>query len=236
MPAIGDVRLRDLGTRDVDHLYAQLPHDLKPSSRRRYHAVLSAALELAVRRDYLPANPAKRATVPKLSTEQVRPPSADDVVALIAAMPGPVWAMALRLAVVTGARRGEITALRWSDVRDGLIHVDRSCYRLAGSTTEKTTKAGRGRVVVVEADGPVADLLRDWQAWCLERAADAGVTVPPDGFIVSTWPDCSSPINPDTLSAYVRKAALETGRSHVHMHSLRHFAATELFRGWRVAV
>jgi integrase len=59
---------------------------------------------------------------------------------IIDAMPGEEWKMALRLAVVTGMRRGELCALRWNDIDPDAIHVRRSFYRHAGETVEKSTK------------------------------------------------------------------------------------------------
>lgn len=226
LPAIGDVPIRDLTARHIDQMYQAHAH-LKPSSRRRYHAVLSAALEQAVTWDWIERNPAKRASIPPHEESVVRLPTRAEVSALIDAMPTEIWKMALRLAVLTGARRGELCGLRWSDIDGEGIHIRRSVYRLKGETHEKRTKGGRERLVAL--DPAVENIVALWAIECDVRATDAGLGMPDrDSFVLSAWPDCSRPLNPDTLSAHVRRAAVELGMGHVHLHSIRHFAATEM--------
>ncbi len=51
-----------------------------------------------------------------------------------------------------------------------------------------------------------------------------------DSFVFSSFPDGSRPLNPDTVSAYVARLA-DRLNLDLHMHSLRHFATTELLAG-----
>jgi integrase len=242
VPKLGDVALRDLTPRHLDELYRKLSvgegreRGLSPGSVRRYHAVLSAALSQAVRWGWLESNPAARAEPPPLGQAVLTVPTAAEVKALLSAARerAPKWGMLLALAVGTGARRGELCALRWTDIADGTIRIRRSIYRAGADRGEKSTKGGRERLITI---GPVVDgLLEDWRAECEAAAAAVAVKLVPDAFVVSSMPDGSVPINPDTLSAVVtRLCATPTednpkglGMPHVHLHSLRHFAATEL--------
>ena len=225
VPRIGSIPLDELTVRHVDLLLADLAH-LKPATRKRYFAVLSAALSLAVRWEYVPVNVASRATLPPAEAAELVLPTRADLQALLEAMPSEVWQMAIELAVLTGCRRGEICALRWSDISDGVVTVRRSAYRLAGQTHEKSTKSRRVREVGLA--GHVQELLAGWAQWCEDRAAQVNVVLGKDGFILSTWPDLSRPLNPDSLTAVVSKAAQDAGIPHVHFHSLRHVAASTM--------
>ena len=49
-----------------------------------------------------------------------------------------------------------------------------------------------------------------------------------DTFVVSPLPDGSRPVSPETFSSVVHKLCAELDMPHVHLHSLRHFAATEM--------
>jgi integrase len=60
------------------------------------------------------------------------------------------------------------------------------------------------------------------------RAAEYGCVLPDDAFIFSSRPDGARPINIDTASSYFRKVADELEMPQYHLHSLRHFAATQL--------
>lgn len=229
IPRLGTIKAATLTPYHIDQLYQALIGDgLSAATVRRYHAILTAALALAVKWDWLERNPADKAALPALGHQVLRVPTHDEVKRLLTAAKdrNPRWGMLLALALATGARRGELCALRWTDVFDERVRIARSIYRAGQDRGEKGTKGGRERWVSV---GPVViALLNDWWDQVHETARDAGVTLVPDAFIVSPMPDGSRPVNPDTLSSVVHDLAVKLGMPHVHLHSLRHFAATEL--------
>ena len=79
IPSIGRVKLEGLRKAHVDRLYADLLRakpegsGLAPSSVRRVHAVLHAALEEAVRGDLIPRNPTAHANKPKVRQQEIEP-------------------------------------------------------------------------------------------------------------------------------------------------------------------
>ena len=246
-PELGDVPVGDLTPRHLDELYRKLATGerraipgrnkgakprrlgaLAPASIRRHHAVLSASLGQAVRWGWLDRNPAERAQPPELGQRTLEVPSPDQVRALLAAAGAADerWGMLLALAVLTGARRGELCALRWSDWDGESIRIGRSLFRAGDQRGEKKTKSGRERWVAIAPPG-VAHL-KQWRATSIARAEDAGVRLVDDAFLVSAFPDGTRPLNPDSLSSAVHRLAVKLGMPQVHMHSLRHFAATEL--------
>ena len=241
-PELGSVPIRDLTPRHLDELYRRLltgqgrRRKLAPASVRRYHSVLSAALGQAVKWGWIERNRAAQASPPELGHRVLTIPTADEVKALLAAAQArsPRWGMLLALAVGTGARRGKLCALRWPDVDARVIKIRRSVYRAGAERGEKVTKGGRERWVAV---GPaVAALLNDWRARCEEAATRANVALVADAFMVSPLPNGPTPVNPDTLSTVVNKLCANPsddnpaglGIPHVHLRSLRHYAATEL--------
>ena len=116
-PALGTVRLDKLTARQLAGFYHDLlARGLSPSSVRRFHSVLHAALDRAVKWGMVPVNPADRATPPGLTRTTVSAPDVADVQRLIAAADesSPILALAIILGAVTGARRGELCALRWA--------------------------------------------------------------------------------------------------------------------------
>jgi integrase len=132
--------------------------------------------------------------------------------------------MLLALALATGARRGELCALRWIDVNGDLIRIRRSLWRAGADRGEKGTKAGSWVSV-----GPVAaQLLVDWREKCEAAANKSGTELVADPLCVPSMVKGSRPVNPDTLSAMVTKLCAELGMPHMHLHSLRHYAAAEL--------
>ena len=72
------------------------------------------------------------------------------------------------------------------------------------------------------------EVLRRQRARLEDRASDLGVTVTDDTPVLTY--NLSTPISPDTMSHYVRDIATKA-RVDVHLHQLRHFAATQLIGG-----
>jgi integrase len=233
-PEFGDIKIIQLTPRHLDEWYRKLStgegrsRPLKATSIRRHHAVLSAALSQAVRWGWIERNPAERAQPPTLERSELRVPTSEEVRTLLATASArhERWGMLLALAVLTGARRGELCALRWTDVEGASIRFRRSLYRAGTDRGEKTTKTGRQRRVSIAPAGQA--LLADWLQKCRAAADEADVELVEDAFVVSMLPDCSRPMNPDTLSSVVHKLCTDIGIPHVHLHSLRHFAATEM--------
>lgn len=61
------------------------------------------------------------------------------------------WRLYFLIAICTGARRGEMISLLWSDFDFDKceIRIDKSTVRVSGRTIHKATKAGRSRLVAV---------------------------------------------------------------------------------------
>lgn len=93
---------------------------LTGTSLRRYFSPLSSALDMAQRRGWVPGNVAGTAKMPRGKESRVNvTPTPEEYTALVrkAAERGDAdLVAAVRLAYVTSARRGELAALRWSDV------------------------------------------------------------------------------------------------------------------------
>jgi integrase len=233
VPAIGSIRIDQLTPHDLDSLYASAQtkeRPLAPATIRRYHAIIAAALNQAVKWEWLVVSPASKVTLPALKNTQPDIPSPQEVRDLIAACYAlsELLGVFAVLAAVTGARRGELAALRWSAVQGNEIRIDSSVYSAGNDTGVKSTKTGQERILHA---GPwVVDVLENWRRSCELQAEEFRVELEDNGFVFAIRPDGHSPINIDTITSMFRRAAdsLDPPLTHVHLHSLRHFAATEL--------
>jgi integrase len=159
-PELGRLKLAKLTARDLDRLYAKLTEKgNKATTVRRVHALIGAALHQAERWDLVDRNVSLRATPPAVHAAEVTAPNPDEVRKIIEAAEAiePTLASLLLLAALTGARRGELCALRWSDVdwQAGTLHVARSVYETpGGGWGEKSTKTHQGRRVGLEPIRP----------------------------------------------------------------------------------
>lgn len=229
VPSLGEIPVSDLTAHHLDTLYAQLSRDgLSASTVKGVHRVISAALNQAVKWGWIEKNPAQRATAPEQSAPKLEVPSPAQAQELIAACRArdEVLGGFVFLSAVTGCRRGEITALRWSAFQGSHLVVKQSAFEVAGRVGIKSTKSGRERLV--HLDEPVTQWLESWTERCQQQALEFGVHFEEDAFIFSSRPDGSKMVTMGRMTQGFRHVADSLGMPQFHLHSLRHFVATEL--------
>ena len=132
-PRLGKLKLSQLTASHLDDLYGAMKDAGKsPKTIRNHHAIISAALHQAVRWGWVRTNVAEQAKPPRVAHRRVQAPSVDVVRDVIeeAERRDPRLAPFLMLAALTGMRRGELCALRWTDVDlDPWCHRSRSLCR-----------------------------------------------------------------------------------------------------------
>jgi hypothetical protein len=135
--------------------------------------------------------------------------------------------MLVWLTMTTGARRGEVCALRWSqvDLAAGVVTLSRAIAQDGVHREEKDTKTHQHRRVVLDPETVVA-LTEHWNR-CCERAAVGGVTLERNAYVFSLVPDASMHLVPSSVSQRYARLARRLGID-THLHSLRHYSATEL--------
>ena len=237
LPRFGATPLRKLTTAALDQFYADLRKSggvgdkpLAPASVRRVHVVVRRGLQQGVKWGWLSANPAANATLPRVPRVDIQPPAPDQVATLIrmAAEEEPEFAVFLRLAAATGARRGELCALRWSDIDldAGTVVVARSIVQGGDGLVEKETKTHAIRRIALDR-GTVVDLA-DHLYRSHELAGQFGVDFGDSGYVFSYQPDRSAPWRPDVATARFERLRDRAGLPTVRLHDLRHYVATRL--------
>jgi integrase len=182
-----------------------------------------------VRWGWLPSNPAELATPPGFVRQDPEPPSPEQVAALLNAAwrRDPDFAALLWLATTTGARRGELCALRWSrvDLDGATLLVNRNYVQRAKERKEKDTKTHQSRRLAL--DEATVAVLREHLERCQARAAAVGVRLPATAYVFSSTPDGLTPLLPDAVTQRYRRLLRSQGMAG-RLHDLRHFSATQL--------
>jgi integrase len=229
-PELGKIRLAKLTARDLDLLYGRLSkRGNKATTVRRVHALIGASLAQGKKWQLVRENVALDASPPSIEVVEVVAPAPAEVqkILTVAEAIEPTLANLLLLAALTGTRRGELCALRWSDVdwKGCTLHISRSIYDAAGGGWgEKDTKTHQARRIGLDALG--LEVLRRQRASVDELAGELGVTAAPDAFLFSRSPAGLEPIRPDVLSKFTKRVADKAGVD-THLHALRHFSATQ---------
>jgi integrase len=206
-------------------------HECSPlaaGSIRVVHAILSGAFSRAVRWGWIATSPIDQVEAPSVPRPNPDPPSAAEAAELLAeAWKDDDWGTLVWFTMTTGARRGEICGMRWSDLdlSTGVAVFRSSIGQIAGHQWEKDPKTHQHRRVTLDAE--LVKVLLEHRQRCDERAHAVDTTVRRDGFVFSPVPDCSRQTSPDTVTQRYGRMARRLGLD-THLHCLRHYSATEL--------
>jgi integrase len=229
IPALGAVDLHGLHTKDLDAWYSELlavggvdGDGLSPGSVRRVHSVVHRALEQGIAWGWIATNPAARASPPPAHRRRLHLPTVDEISDLIdaAASVNRALPILLRLAAVTGARRGELCALRWChlDTEHNTLHIAGAIAETGHGIVERPTKTHAERRLCLDPDTVV-------QLGGL-RPSDAG---PSDRrFIFTHDPAGEIPWRPNYVTLAFGRLARQLDIPGIRLHDLRHFAATSM--------
>jgi integrase len=239
-PRFGDALIAKIEPVQIKRFYNELRtggKDQKPlstTSVARIHETLRAMCAWGVEMEMISDNPFQKVKRPKVVVPTPRPPESDAVGYLLNELwknDRKLW-LAVRLAATTGARRSELAALRWLDVRwqtkgtyvtldKGLIRVP---HRGPLRTETKTGAAGAGRLKVDEV---LSEGLKQQYLEHL-KANDTD----PRAFIFASDKAGQIPWHPDTFTSKIRRANDAIGRGQkskrITFKSLRAFTASEL--------
>jgi integrase len=228
IPAFGSVKLDELRTSELDAWYAELlyPADgsagLADSSVRNTHSVLHRALQQGIAWGWIGRNPASWTTPPPRHRPRLQLPTIEEVNALIAAAEAvnPALPVFFRLAAISGARRGELCALRWRhiDAYRGVLHIAGAVGQTPAGLVERATKTHAERRLSLDA-GTIEKL---------ERLRPGGGADLRDRFVFSHDPDGGRPWRPGYVTLAFGRLAERLGFPQLRLHDLRHFAATTM--------
>jgi len=195
------------------------PHVCRPmekSTIRQIHSIIRGSLDLAVRWEWIDTNPAAAAKKPKQPAPEPEPPTPNEAARITAAAweISAAWGMLVWLAMVTGARRGELVRLRWRDI---LWEADSVLFR--------KTKTHRPRRPSL--DPITMSLLADHYQVYVDTVVQLGIEPDPDAYVFSYAPDHSRPCNADSITHKYQRMCESIG-IETHLHAGRHYSATEL--------
>lgn len=237
VPSLGSSLLADLKPRDIDEYYTRALEDgrldgkggLSACSVAHHHRLLHGALGQARRWGLISSNPADNVRAPTPGRKEMTVLSEEQLVLLLKAARGSRAYMPILLAATTGARRGEILALRWDDLDlgSGTAVIRRSLQLTETGISFKEPKTrGSSRTVTLPLL-TVTALRKHREEQVQEKLRlgseyeDAGIVCAErDGF----------PMNPGRLSKTFLEIVRKTGVPRVRFHDLRHTHATLLLQ------
>jgi len=237
-PHLGTIRLSKLRAIHIQGFYSEA---LVSGQKRRsgglsaqtvlhYHRILSQSLKQAVKWQLLANNPADAVEPPRPSRPEMVVLDDNQTATLLGAAESTPLFLPVLLAATTGMRRGEVLALRWSNV-----DLDQKRLSVA-QTLEKSRSRGlrfkqpktkRSRRTI-SLPSITVEALRKRRAEQAEVYLRLG-----RGWDIDTLVCCrpdGTPINPNTLTSGFASLVRSLDIPQVTFHGLRHTHATHLFK------
>jgi len=185
------------------------------------HRTLSQALGHAVRLGVLFKNPARQVKPPRPPSREIKILDKNEITTLLNAAKAVGLYVPVLVAVTTGMRRGELLALRWSDIDPtaALLTVNQSLERIKGKFGFKSPKTKTSRRTITLPAITVQALRRHLKEQH-EARLKLGLGRDPRGLVFAR-PD-GQPMDADTLTKAFRRLVASAKVTPITFHGLRH--------------
>lgn len=229
LPALGNVRLRDLNPSAIQRFYNQkVTEGVGLRTVQKTHVVIHASLNAALKMGLIGRNPDDATQPPKPTHKEMRFLTQDEVKRLLETakqIDDRHYALYF-IAIVTGMRQGELLGLKWEnvDLEKGILNIKFSMTRLPGGSlkmqkpktksSERSVKLGKESIAVLEEQKGRLKL---------EKAKSNGYWQETGHVFTSS---VGTPIDPTNLTRQFNHLLKEAGLNRVRFHDLRHTAAS----------
>lgn len=241
IPALGHLKLKDIKPLHVQKFVNALASGeyrlegknkpYKPATVRRYYVLLQSVLHNAYRLELISSNPAdsQKIKLPAMGEQTTEIYSKEELAQMLHCLDNEplMFQVIIHLAINTGCRRGELTALEWSDINfdERSVRISKSLYKIKGEQIKtKDTKTHESRVVAIP--DYCIKLLKCWQTQQTEIRLKLGTAWKGDNWVfIQSDGSVIYPTSPTLMfSDFLKRNNLP----HKKFHALRHTSATLL--------
>ena len=214
---LGQKQISHMTRVDVQTMYNDLQKSLSNSSVRAVHMMLHEALDAAVRRHLIVANPTEGIKLPKKEYAPIRILNNEQLDRFMAAIrEEPDWHDLFYVEITTGLRRGELCGLRWEDFDEdsGRLRIRRSVSyeKKTLQIGEPKTDAGKRMILLPSS---TAAILRN-----RKRTSDSD-------WIFPCFDNPFLPVKPQSAYNALKRILKRAGLPDLKFHALRHTFGTQ---------
>ena len=220
------IHLEDFYRHKVSSCKMESEENLSATTIKHFHENINKALEDAVKRGFIPSNPARRAKPPKVEKYRAHFINLDEVSDVLSLFGGTVLEIPVTLCAVYGLRRSEAVGLKWScvDFVNRTITIAETLQQgIGGDYSDKTKTESSYRTLPFTES--VEILLRGQRERQQELSSQLGTGYQSSDY-VCTWED-GHVVSPNYLSANFHRIVSKHGYT-IRLHDLRHSAASNL--------
>jgi integrase len=228
LPHIGHIKLSNLQPKNIQHMYDTMSaQGLSSQTIKHVHNCLRQGLDYAVRTDAIKKNPATLCMLPKMRRSIPDTWSIEEIQQFLRYAKSSRFYAAFLIAIFTGARQGEILALKWGDIdfNKKTLHIKASLAKIKkgyGLKLPKTKRSIRKISLydfVVEELVAIRDSIPEGNKKQYNQSGHFIVSTRDGNYLVKT-----------TLLKEWKKLIQESGVKPIRFHDLRHTHATILLQ------
>lgn len=234
VPYLGNIKLAKLTAHDLQKLYKDLQENgrvhpgkngnkgLSSTTVHSLHLMLHSAFDRAVKERLILRNPTEDCIAPKARKVEMKFLQPEEIKAYLQTADEYGLLPMFFLELVSGLRKGELTALLWSDldIENKTISVDKQYVRNPNGELQLSRPKTENSIRLVSIPQDAVDLLK------LEHQKHPG-----NPYMFPS-PLTGEMYHPDSIVNLHKKILKRAGLNHVRFHDLRHtFATTALQNG-----
>ena len=238
IPGIGKLQIAQIRPSHLQNFYKELNESggkdgasLSARTVQYVSAIVKKSLKHAVEIEgLLPSNPATRVRVPRGTSRRFEPFTPVQMRIFQEEIQKHRLYALFRLAIYSGARKGELLALEWEDIdfEGSRIVISKNRVVVGGkSLVQESTKGGEGRRSV-HLDSETMQIINDHRKQQIGERLKAGNLWAETGFVFVS--EIGLPIDYGTPTQLFSKTIKRLGLPDQRFHDLRHFHATQLLR------
>ena len=203
---------------------------LAPKTVRSVRSVLSGVLKSAVRWELIPSNPCSVVDMPAIHEHEKIALDFKQTDMLLQVANGHWIHPILVLGAATGARRGELLALQWSDIdfTTRTMTISKSLEQSSAGLRVKETKNRLARVAQL-APTAVEVLQAHRMQQEIQRQQIAALHQPESDLVFGD--ELGRHRSPSSVSTAATRMLRKAGLNHVSLHNLRHSYGSQLLSG-----
>ena len=227
-PYLGDILLQSLKAHHIQKMINDMiAKGLSPKNVRDTYNNINAAMKKALLFRMISYNPCEGVTLPKLKRYRAKIYNIKNIHKLLAIAEGTDMYLPVFLCVTFGLRRGELLALRWSDIdfKTKTLSVRNNMVRGENGFIIKAPKSESG-IRDISFGEDTLEILREAKKQYFDDMCSYGAGFQNLNFVIRQAD--GSPLKPDSMTQKWERFVQDNRLPHIRLHDLRHSNATAL--------
>ena len=242
IPSLGHMKLKEIKPIHIQRFIQMLSGDgvridnkgnkLSPATVKRYLTVLKSIMSKAYKLELIERNPTETAKldIPETIETDIEVFTKEETAHLLSCLTNEplMFQVIIHLAIVTGCRRGELVALKWSniDFSNKTVIITQSNYKLKGESVKSKTPKTKSSIREIAIPDYLIELLRVYHIEQISEQMKMGDRWHNENWLFTQWDGRA--IHPHTPTRQFSKFLDKNEIPHRKFHALRHTSATLL--------